>query len=242
MFRFYKNDQTMPIVADPPPLINQGGNMLYLSASDYILNTLGYATQLSGILHLTVTPALLAQYNVEQYLDTTCDSICIGSIIPQLGLSYPNTSIEIIMKSSQAPTANATTGGIDMTFYGNLDFQAILENNQTAECFQSSIILSALISNVSVDSSNGYIIKGDIEATNAILTVTSSAIGPIDSGGLSQIFELAVVSIVNGELNEVTQKGIQVPNIPYVQLTNPTIQFMSGGLVIGADAKYTGGL
>lgn len=88
----------------------------------------------------------------------------------------------------------------------------------------------------------GWTVSAEVDVTGATLSVTKSSIGSIDQAGLEQLWQIGLLALVNGELSGIVQKGIPLPDLPFVDITNPSIAFGTGDLVACGDIQYTGPL
>ena len=55
-----------------------------------------------------------------------------------------------------------------------------------------------------------------------------------------QIWQLAVITLMDTYLNSLVGSGIAIPDIPYVKLINPTVALQTGEIRVSADISYNG--
>ena len=156
-------------------------------------------------------------------------------------------------------TVNST--GLFASVYG----QAVLAAG-TTELLVLNVSASAVATGVMFDNmrisvraslkllQNALPFQGQTHATNGTVTVASSKIGDVPGDALEMLWKLALILIFEKEVNKVrlqevsshsqdtfqlTEKGISLPQIPDVQIINPSLKFGDRTITVCADIHFT---
>lgn len=125
-----------------PPLIDID-KMLYLQISDHLFNSYCRAAFMHNMLSFDVT-----DYEIPGHLlKTSCreGEACIGTILPVIGLRYPNETVRLSMANRRAPHW-LFDEIIQLTLKGCLSFDIHLRNGSTVNIFKLDMDLSAHMS------------------------------------------------------------------------------------------------
>lgn len=109
------------------PNFPTGQAMANVQLSDFSVNTAAFALQTSaaGLLNLKVDSDTLAPLGAAGILRTSCPDSppCVGSLIPQIGKNFPNSTVTILVSSTKAPVATIISNKITAAANGQLDFK-----------------------------------------------------------------------------------------------------------------------
>jgi hypothetical protein len=241
-YKGHHTDSGIPQAGPMGEVINTGGKMFCAELeAESVIGSSGYAAQVSGIMHLNVDASVLSSAHLPtSYLNCSCPKTgqCMGGFIPQIQSKCTAGTVSVMLTSTIAPTAHVNASGAFLNFEGTMDFKGNTPGQSPVELFTVSVTLGAVIpSSLSFE---GWKIKGQVHVTGAGLTVKSSNIGSIDQAGLEQLWQIALLGVVEGELNSITQAGIGLPSIPYFTVLNPVLAFGERTLQVCFDGQYTG--
>ena len=93
--------------------------MLSVWGGDYILNSFLYSAHQHGLMEVAVTKEKAYVFSLNfiefwkffskkyaSYLATTCWLTCIGGLIPEIGETYPDKFVDIVLQTTDAPTVS----------------------------------------------------------------------------------------------------------------------------------------
>jgi hypothetical protein len=208
--------------------------MVTIWASDYVLNTVGHVLFKHNILHHVLTKQDLPDSG-KDYLNTTCSGFaCFGGIIPQVGKTFPNASVEIEMMVTTPPTTDIFTTGIFGNFAGDLIYRARYGNGSVDDMFTTNMTVKIAL-NVSLEN---LVLKGKVDKLTYAISVIDSKVGPLSGGLLKLLFDFIVKAFLIPSLNKVGEKGIPIPNVDDVRFTNAKLNLETSALRIETDVAY----
>ncbi|XP_059147741.1 bactericidal permeability-increasing protein-like [Physella acuta] len=221
-----------PLTPAPIPDWPYTDNMLYIWVTDYTAKTAAYVTQSKDFLKYTITKQSLAAKD-RNIMDTTCSSrdFCAGSILDSLSENYPNTSIAIDIRSAKTPEVAFTTSGLDLKLYGQLTFTA---GGQT---FLSCLVTLSLSGTAHIEKE---ILVGNIVDFSLSVSDVTSTLGDAQIENLNKVLNGVVSTFVQPALNDLANKGVDLPIVKDIRFTNAKLTFYNGYLVVATDVTYTG--
>ncbi|GFO20660.1 bactericidal permeability increasing protein [Plakobranchus ocellatus] len=222
-----------PFSPSPIPALADNSRMVYIWVTEYTPNTFFYQAQTHGYLKYNVTKDDLPD-DQSSYLNTTCPFKCIGTIIPQIGKLYPNSTVELRLHSQALPKATASNKTLTAALSTIMDLYAHTPDRKVP-------FLATLNVNVSLT------LKPSIkdEKLNAVisdhsfkLSVLKSAIGQLNPTLLNIVLGGVMDFVVIPKLNKIAAKGVQLPMVGGVQFNNTELILQEGNLLIGTDLQY----
>lgn len=237
-----------PFQAPPLPAWNDTSRMMYVWASDYMVNSLLYQGQTHKFFAYNLTAQDLPAAN-RSALNTTCHTLlCIGNLIPQLQKSYPNCQVDLHMRSASVPAVAVTpqdvignaSGIIDFyarpvtgSYYGNRFYKYSVRNTP-AYLFTLNVSMSTA-ADVHVKNET---IFGKLRDVKFGVKVVKTAIQDIHDKALQFIIDIALNTVVIPKINSIGEKGLELPTIEGVHFVNPTLMLMQRTLLVSTDLKY----
>lgn len=226
------NTTVTPPHALPQPVVPEGDQrMLYFWASDFIANSFFRTAHLHDFLEFVVDKSLGGR--IASFLRTTCDFICIGTAIPQLGKKYPNHTVDVVLKTSTAPLVSVHPSSAILNSSLSADVYISPYNVTQELVFEASVDLSG---NVSVFMKR-RVVKGSVKITNFTLAIINSTIGTVDKEAV-HLMEVLLRPIVQMVGTALLDKGIEVPTVENISLVRPQIVLLERAVRIETDLVY----
>ncbi|KAH9507630.1 hypothetical protein Btru_053298 [Bulinus truncatus] len=227
---------TIPFSPDVIPDRDDYSHMINIWMTEFPLKTLTYAAHMHDYLQYIISTDTMPEKH-KTYLQTTCpNSICAGTVIPQIEQNYPNSLITIKIKSLQAPDVNLTTNGLGFNLQAGLELLVSRPDGA-----QESVVLA----NVTVSLVGSISVRDDLVVGHMTQFVTridslQSKIGDIDSEAINSALVEGMNLIIIPGINEVANAGIPLPVIPDLRLRNSNIIYENKYLVVATDVQYQG--
>ncbi len=216
----------------PEPVVPPGRQrMLYFWASDFIANTFLRTAHVHQVFEFVIDKSLGGR--IASFLRTSCDFICIGTAIPQLGKKYPNHTVDVVLKTSEAPFINVHPSDALLNASLSADVYISPYNVTKELVIEASVDLSG---NLSV-SMERRLVKGALEITDFSLEVTNSTIGTVDEQAV-HLMEKLLRPILQVLATAVLERGIEVPTVENVSLVRPQIVLLERAVRIETDLVY----
>ncbi|KAH9507643.1 hypothetical protein Btru_053318 [Bulinus truncatus] len=156
---FWKTDTKTESPFSPAPMPDDVDNskMVYLWISEYTAQTLAYVAHIHDFLQYKLTKNLLPK-KWAGLLDTSCNgTFCAGSVFPQLAQKFPNSELQILIKSSKVPEVQITDQ-LSVTGSCNVDISAVVPGGSSTTFLAVQTTLS-LVGNVIISNDTIY---GDV--------------------------------------------------------------------------------
>jgi len=166
-------------------------------------------------------------------LNTTCSFLsgCIGALVPAVGKTFPNASVEVEMFSSASPMAGIDPQNLTGSFAGVLVLRARLSDGSLAHLFGMNVTAKMAVA----PRLNGTVLKATITSMEETLAVINSTVGPISTTLLGLAFDVAKKTFIIPKLNEVGERGLPLPAIEHVRFTNTELQLEQGCVRVSTD-------
>jgi len=235
----WKDDTTSgaPISAPAMPKSGDTQNMLYLWVSDYVLDTFFFQAQKHGFLVRNVTAKDLPPES-RGVLNTTCAGFtpCIGKYITAIGQKYPNSAVELRMRSTRVPDLNISTSGVTASFGGNIDLYVRVPGRTDTPFLLTLYANMSTNVNVSVGNQMLFAKISDVKFT---LKAGNSSIGPVNDKFLNLLIDGALKAFIIPKINEAGAHGFPLPVLKEITFENTKITFAADTVQISTDVKYT---
>uniref|UniRef100_A0A2C9LP12 Lipid-binding serum glycoprotein C-terminal domain-containing protein n=1 Tax=Biomphalaria glabrata TaxID=6526 RepID=A0A2C9LP12_BIOGL len=98
--------------------------MVYLWLSDYTLRSFVYVAHTHDYLQYTISKDTLPE-SIKHYLDTSCSSKCAGIFMPMIGEAFPQSQLEVTIKSTSVPDVSLSDQ-LYMSLLGQVNISARL--------------------------------------------------------------------------------------------------------------------
>jgi hypothetical protein len=247
---FIAGNENIPVPAPVPAQYESPeGAMVSVAFTDFVFNAIAYTIQSTGFLSLPLSPAMLSKVlgpEIAVFFQTTCSApqLCVGSLIPQIGQKFPNSSTTITFTSLSAPKIHTSPAGIVANL--NASFAIQVDNDPSG--------LPAVTMTLSQDIRlNGLrllevaempVVNGSVNVGNYVVNlVQQSGDLKITQKELGNFVESIAKNLINLQLNDRFQKGVKIPKqIPYVDLYGTQVDYYESTLVFSSKLKYKGGL
>ncbi|XP_059147825.1 bactericidal permeability-increasing protein-like [Physella acuta] len=222
-----------PLTPERIPPWGDYSRMLYLWVTEYTANTMAQVAQDHGYLQYNLTAKDLPAA-IRSILHTSCTGRCIGTLVPKIRAKYPNSLVEIHVKSSSTPLANILDSGLNLGLLGDLVLYARTPDGNLAYLLTLAMKLSL--------TGTAYIhhekVKGKITDHNFKVSLKDSTVGYVGVSGFYLVLSLALKHFVIPSFNTVAEKGFELPITDDVMFMNSKITFHEGVLIVSTDVQY----
>jgi len=233
---FFSGNIHSPEARPELPDLLQSAPMLYMQVSDYMFNSMGYAVQERGLLHVRIDQKLIDSFHIEKmppdFMNTTCAKICLGKLAPLIGISFTDGSVFIDFISISAPKFLITPTGVVFEMTGSIQFKVSQADGSVADAFTAETWVRAELTDIRLADSR---LSATSNVTNTTFKLVSSSIGEVNEEALVNFWFFIVGKVVTPALNKVTQGGFPVPSIPEVAFVNPVLKLDNRCVQIQAD-------
>ena len=226
---FWKADpgQRPPFLPAPLPMsIAMPSKMVYIWASDHVINSLSYAAFRHGLL----------QYNLTEPISETN---YLTDIVSQLAGSVNGSafdSVLINLKATDAPTVDVSPSGIDLNLTGDVEICGIQESGPRVYLLTARVSMMARVSvNLSENTLNA-----NVSSFNVTIGGIYSVAGNITEGSVLQLVSAVANPFIGKELNKLGEQGMDLPQVRYAKYVNPVLYLRKDAIVIGTDVQVVG--
>lgn len=170
-----------------------------------------------------------------------------AGVVPNLPAKYPGKNMTLDVATA-APLLTTITPERGIVVNGNATLSFALDSNgpdlKGEPLFELGIASEIRASKVWVESGQPdcdwkLMIELEIVTDSIRVETLSSNIGPVKADGLQSSIRWLATSIAQKWINgQLLKKGFALPDIPYVQIQQPSISFNAGYLSVAADVKY----
>lgn len=215
---------------EPTPLPTN--RMLYLVASDFVLNSLFWHAYKHGLLTFRANK----DRNPDQasLLRTSCDDdvfgICLGSIVPEVSKSYPNSDAELVFQAVKAPAVYFQRDGKVKLVAPCFVTAYAKKNGDLKEMLTSDVYVESQM-RVWIDESN---LKGNGTITKFDMTMRNNNLKDFTQEKLNDFAGVArgmFQDLANTEL----LKGIPLPTVQGASLVKPILRVFERTVRVETD-------
>lgn len=228
LFHSLDSHETPPFEAQPFCLAEEPGYMLSLGLSQYTVNSAAYAYYTSGKLQALITDDMIPP---RSPLHLNTDSF--GIFIPQLRKMYPGMEMKLQLYASEAPEVDFKPGAVKMNLLGSVKAFAIQADGTAIPLFKLNV--------ESTFTGKFYMatekLTGSVAMDNFTLTLADSEVGPFKTTSLETIIALGIKVSGLPTVNAKLAKGIDLPTMQQVQLTNLVLNVEEGFISVLSDAE-----
>ncbi|KAM3725082.1 Bactericidal permeability-increasing protein [Dirofilaria immitis] len=238
----YENDYR-PTPFNPPPMRtgNNSSRMLYFYASEYLFNSLLYHAYESDRMIVEVDENNLPpQY--QSIVRTSCEnsqsvsrsfvsSLCLGMLIPEVALRYPNLSSSFVLLPHQIPEFRFSrdTGSIDLK---SRILTYINDNGRKKQIMVSTADLQADFRLLVEDEKFAAALK----INKFDIRLHRSAIKGLNGNSITQLAPLAK-TFLGSQLVKALRKGIPFPLKDSIEFINPELIIRDKYVEIATDFR-----
>ena len=170
-----------------------------------------------------------------------------AGVVPNLPAQYPGKNMTLNVATAE-PLLTTITPERGIVVSGNATLAFALDSEEPdlrdKPLFKLGIASEIQAKKVWVESGQPdcdwrLMIELEIVTDSIKVETLKSYIGPVKADGLQTSIRWLASSIAQKWINgQLLKKGFALPDIPYVQIQQPTISFKSGYLSVAADVKY----
>jgi len=170
-----------------------------------------------------------------------------AGVVPNLPAQYPGQNMSLDVATAE-PLLTTITAKRGVVVSGNatLLFALDSEDPELAEkplfelAIQSEIVATKIwVESGQPDCDWRLMVEVQIVSDSIKVQTLSSDIGPVKDDALQGSIRWLASSIAHKWINgQLLKKGFALPEIPYVQIQQPSIAFNEGYLSVAADVKY----
>ncbi|XP_065185336.1 bactericidal permeability-increasing protein-like [Sycon ciliatum] len=232
-FYLTKQPTEAPYVPAALPAASQFDRMMYIWLTAYMADTAGYVYEQSGILHYTITPAMVPssipiKLNTESFKD----------IVPALYKAFPNMPINLAVNNTAPMTMNISETLITGLIPGTVQVLVQQPNGTEAEAFVLSALIHANATAWTHSNNSKVYVSAKAVYMFTELSLVSTNIGQFNVALLDvAVNALAGLGVIPF-INSYTVPGIEIPIVDGVALVNPTLQLGQGYAVVATDFSY----
>jgi len=223
--RFYPTD-----LQEPTPVPTD--RMAYLIASDYVVNSMFWHAFKHGLVNFRATKQTNPEF--DAVLETSCDNdvfgVCLGSIVPEVGKSFPHSDVEINFQAVQAPAAYCRKDG---------KLKLVAPSYITAYARQGNDLKEMMTADVAVE---GFLrvwiedmtVKGNGTISKFNMTMRNNNLQGFNQEKLDDFAKMAkamLQELANTEL----MKGIPLPTVEGGSLVRPSLHIFERTVRIDTD-------
>jgi len=227
-----------PITAAPLVVPAALPRMMYIWVTSFLGESAAWAYGKAGRLSWTIKPS-----DIPPQMKIKLNTADFALVCPALQKAYPNmnmtmrlnTSAELPLQPSIAPSGINVTGYFGSTFYVDLP------NGSQAEVFMlnTTAHLTATVSlNSTAKTAPTMSLHYNLDLAKVDLSLVQSTIGSFNPVGLQIFFNYVVVQSIVQQLNQAGANGFPIPTLDGIALMNPEIVFEDGAIRIDTDIAY----
>ncbi|GAB1604829.1 uncharacterized protein LOC115212271 [Argonauta hians] len=230
---WYNDNDELPFSPGNLPYVSDAGKMVYIVVSNYVLNSWSFAAQKHHALQYVFSSKHLPKDQTE-LLMTTCSEeyLCIGTLIPQIGETFPNSEVTVEISSINRPKIHIQTNNIEVNINGLLQFFVHLANTSRIDAFGIRVELYGNM-------------KAYVNSSQLFYRMKSMSFQVGDSGGhylktidvqsLKPLIELVIQGYFVPIINEHGAKGIPLMIPQKVTFKDTELTLLEHAAVIGTD-------
>ncbi|XP_055892741.1 lipopolysaccharide-binding protein-like isoform X2 [Biomphalaria glabrata] len=231
---FWKNDliTECPFTPNPLPDGVDNSKMVYLWLSDYLLRSFVYVAHTHDYLQYTISKDTLPE-SIKHYLDTSCSSKCAGIFMPKIGEAFPQSQLEVTIKSTSVPDVSLSDQ-LYVSLLGQVNISARLPSGDLKFLISAKMALS-MSGNVNIQNNS---ISGNIYDFEVKLADVISNIKTVTVNQVTDFLESGLNILVIPEIKAIAKSGIKVPVLTDLVLKSPDVTFVQGAIVLSSDVIY----
>ncbi|KAH9507639.1 hypothetical protein Btru_053310 [Bulinus truncatus] len=232
---FWKTDTKTERPFSPAPLPDDVDNskMVYLWISEYTAQTLAYVAHIHDFLQYKLTKNLLPK-KWAGLLDTSCNgTLCAGSVFPQLAQKFPNSELQILIKSSKVPEVQITDQ-LSVTGSCNVDISVVVPGGSSTTFLAVQTTLS-LVGNVIISNDTIY---GDVNNFSLKVDNMTTTLEDIQQNWINEILNEGLNMFIIPQLKAVSKQGFKLPVIMNVTLIDTGVKFVKDAVVLESNVMY----
>lgn len=212
--------------------------MAYFWTSSYLFNTYLYQAHRNEKMKYVITSKSLPEKNKDALKTTSMEGLFIGLLIPQIASKYPDSELEIHVRSKEAPWLKFHNGYVDIECNGEIELHVSRPSMKSSAYLLSMDGAMNISANFSVEDKK---IVGRVGNLNIKTKVTDSNIGTVSDEAVQFLIDYALRVYAEPMLNKKMQKGFPLPVSQNVTFENHELRISEGVMILGTDIVYTSG-
>merc|ERR1712141_613855 len=176
----------------------------------------------------------MGKTKVPFLIKTFLNTSQMGDIVPELKTLYPGRPVQVRLYSYKAPKFVIGKGQITLWLYAAADFKVVLKSGKVVDVFTINLDISAALTPVVTAKS----ITGKLNDFNFNMTIGKSEIGEIKPTKIFPLIHSLVKVAIIRAAKRALNKGMPLPNLDEVYLTNPDILIMPNVIRISTNCVY----
>lgn len=206
--------------------------MTSVQISAYLLNSFAYVAYKNHYIHYIFNSKNIPKAGL---LNTTCQNMCIGKLIPALAKAYPNQEVSVLIEGTEMPQPNIDKGYL------------LLDSTITVTIYLSTdspnkplIIVPVKIHTVSTGDIINEVVHFNISVLKLKLGLVKKGLPiKIDIVQLQHMINFGINAFVMPQINQKGSKGFPLPQfIKHVKMVNTQFHFGLNSAIFMTDFKF----
>ncbi|CDW59718.1 LBP [Trichuris trichiura] len=205
-----------------------GNKMLYIGINEFVVNTLLNSLYHIGALNFTLNSTNAPK--LENFLQTDCEVVCLGTLLPEVADAHPDKTFSLMVAVNKAPFVHFSARGIHLNFTAAMSAY-VDDVSPKVYVMRSDIVIEA---SVTLRVSN-HRLHGTVKVHKFLFK-------PKDELNFSE----TVVELINEvtgkaietELNRIFEAGVPLPTFDLFSMTNGAITHVFKGLWIELNFHF----
>uniref|UniRef100_A0A0N5AXX6 BPI2 domain-containing protein n=1 Tax=Syphacia muris TaxID=451379 RepID=A0A0N5AXX6_9BILA len=209
-------------------LTPSNGRGVELLVSEYTLNTMLYKAHTIDAIVFRIGSE---SPSFGKLLRTSCsvDEVCLTDMISEPGERYPNTQLEIILRSTQPPTVQLTRSTATIRLEGRALFYIEGTSKKVGVIpFETTVVIRLV--------TNAGVVVGTFDIPSLVFKKDLDFFGLSRESleGLRSATRSALIKLANSKLSS----GITLNTQPNSRFTNPTFAVVNQAILVQADFNF----
>lgn len=204
--------------------------MIYVSISDYLMNSLLYNSYQHKLLNLKFNkdsaPDMANFFKVNQ-----CTELCLGAGFPELSKSYSDYDYEYQFDPSEAPKVTFSNshaklqakGIITLVGKKNRTSTEFLKHDFAVDCDIRPFVENSLI-------------KGDVTVNDMRANLIKTSLQNFDQKRLNDLIKMSKL-LLQSLGNKAFKQGVPIPSADMIKLINPQLNLMNRHIRLDSDVE-----
>lgn len=220
---------------NPPEMttIVDNNKMVYLTLSDYIFNTFTYQAYKHDMLVYNLTSNNIK--TKKDILNTSCNNDCIGNMIPQIGLTYPYSQVEMHMRSTEPPVTSISQEAVTVLTAGNVTLYVRTLDNNLHYLFR---VYAMLVTTVKIKIKEQTLFS-NIESMEVKTNITNSSLGELNGTTIQLAAERVIKEVIKPTINGyLTVDGLPLPSTDNLEYKDSDLKLFQNTILVETNLKY----
>uniref|UniRef100_A0A5S6QIN7 BPI2 domain-containing protein n=1 Tax=Trichuris muris TaxID=70415 RepID=A0A5S6QIN7_TRIMR len=202
--------------------------MLYIGINEFVINTL-----LSSLYHMDAMNFTLNSVNtpkLEDFLQTDCEDFCLGTFLPEVADAHPGRAFSLLMVADRAPAASFDVQGIQIKLTAVITVQVDAPGSKIP-VMRADVRMRATVS-----------LRVRNQKLHGTAEVNEFDLKPREKLNLGkdavELMNEVPGKVIEAELNNILDKGIQLPTLDLFSLRNVAITHVLKGIWMELDFNF----